>query len=155
VPTSLRRWLRAPSPHHDCDLKDAAHCDIPSPAICDDVGCCGNREVTNACRKLVPREALYKKYFLGSTSAAVRAAQVVQQSAVRQLLETAVEAKQLHPFSVSGADTSTNRVAQLTTKLGSRALNVVKGVLARRLSGGSYAGDLSFATFLAETGFAG
>jgi hypothetical protein len=25
VPTSLRRWLRAPSPHHDCDLKDAAH----------------------------------------------------------------------------------------------------------------------------------
>jgi len=81
----------------------------------------------------------------------LRAAQVVQQSAVRQLLETAVEAKQLDPSSVSGADTSINRVAQLTTKLGSRALNVVKGVLARRLSGGSYAGDLSFATLLAET----
>ena len=35
VLTCLRRWLRAPSPHHDCDLKDAAHCDMPPSAICD------------------------------------------------------------------------------------------------------------------------
>ena len=57
------------------------------------------------------------------------------------------------PSSVAGADsadTLTHRVANLTTKLGSRALMVVKAVLASRSPAGSYAGDLSFATFLAE-----